>query len=243
MNPTPYFQLPTSKAARVIALVFFTSVAAAAQTPFGEDAWHKLVFENAQMRLFSVNVATGATTDEHRHEFDIATVSMNDGTETRTRTGTQPWTPRPVRPLGNVAVTDYTGAPGSHRVENVGKRAYQLFALENRKKGGWSTGAAATGIGTKLLQESRAFRIYDVQLSLSASQASHTHTSPTVAILIRGKVMSDGPDAQAKAFAPAPVGLRQLDSPGQWLVVPAGDRHHIVRLGTTDAHVVEVELR
>ena len=88
-----------------------------------------------------------------------------------------------------------------------------------------------------------AFRLYDVQLSLAASQASHTHTSPTVAILIRGKVMSDGPDAQAKAFAPAPVGLRQLDSPGQWLVVPAGDRHHIVRLGTSDAQVVEVELR
>jgi hypothetical protein len=31
--------------------------------------------------------------------------------------------------------------------ENVGKRAYQLFAVENRKKGGWSTGAAITGIG------------------------------------------------------------------------------------------------
>ena len=243
MNSTPNSQLPTAKAARVVALVLLASVAAAAQTPLGEDAWHKVVFENAQMRLFSVNVAPGSMTDEHRHDFDIATVSMNDGTETRTRTGTQPWTARPVRPLGNASITAYAGAPGSHRVENVGKRPYQLFAIENRKKSGWSTGAATTGIGTKLLQESRAFRLYDVQLSLAASQASHTHTAPTVAILIRGKVMSDGPDAQAKAFAPAPVGLRQLDSPGQWLVVPAGDRHHIVRLGTSDAQVVEVELR
>ena len=243
MNPTPNSQLPTAKAARVVALVFFAAVAAAAQTPFGEDAWHKIVFENPQMRLFSVNVGPGATTDEHRHDFDIATVSMNEGTETRTRTGTQPWTPRPARPLGNVAITDYTGKPGSHRVENLGKRPYQLFALENRKKSGWSTGAAATGIATKMVQESRAFRFYEVGLSLAASQASHTHTAPTVVILIRGKVMSDGPDAQAKAFAPAPVGLRQLDSPGQWLIVPANDRHHLVRLGTTDAQVVEVELR
>lgn len=226
-----------------MALVLFASAVVAAQTPLGEDAWHKLVYENPQMRLLSVNVGPGATTDEHRHDFDIATVSMNEGTETRTRTGTGPWMARPARPLGNVAVTDYAGKPGSHRVENLGKRPYQLFALENRKKSGWSTGAAATGIGTKLLQESRAFRLYDVQLALAASQASHTHAVPTVVILIRGKVMSDGPDAQAKAFAPAPVGLRQLDSPGQWLVIPPGDRHHLVRLGTTDAQVVEVELR
>ena len=243
MTSTPNSQLPTSKAARVAALVFLASAAMAAQAPLGEDAWHKIVYENPQMRLMSVNVGPGVTTDEHRHDFDMATVSMNEGTETRTRTGTGPWTARPARPLGNIAITEYTAKPGSHRVENTGKRPYQLFALENRKKSGWSTGAAATGIGTKVLQESRAFRVYDVQLSLAASQASHTHTAPTVVILIRGKVMSDGPDAQAKAFAPAPVGLRQLDSPGQWIVVPAGDRHHLVRLGTTDSQVVEVELR
>ncbi len=250
MTSTPNFQFPTSKpqsqklkAIRIVALVFLATAAAAAQTPFGEDAWHKIVYENPQMRLFSVNVGPGATTDEHRHDFDIVTVSMNEGTETRVRTGTQPWTARPARPLGNIAISDYTGKPGSHRVENTGKRPYQLFALENRKKSGWSTGAAATGIGTKMVQESRAFRLYEVGLSVAASQASHTHTSPTVVILIRGKVMSDGPDAQAKAFAPAPVGLRQLDAPGQWLVVPPNDRHHLVRLGTTDAQVVEVELR
>ena len=241
--PTTKAQSPKSRAAGLLGLVVLASAAVAAQTHFGEDAWHKIVYENPQMRLFSVNVAPGSTTDEHRHDFDIVTVSMNEGTETRTRTGTQPWTPRPARPLGNIAVTDYTGKPGSHRVENTGKRAYQLFALENRKQSGWTTGAAATGIATKVVQESRAFRLYDVQLSLAASQASHTHTAPTVLILIKGKVMSDGPDAQAKAFAPAPVGLRQLDSPGQWMIVPAGDRHHLVRLGTTDAQVAEVELR
>ena len=225
------------------ALFAIFAVHAATQTPFGEDAWHKIVFENPQMRLFSVNVAPGSTTTEHRHDFDIVTVSMNDGTETRTSTGNKPPTARPARALGNVAVTDYAGSPGSHKVENVGKRPYQLFAVENRKKAGWSTAAAASGIGTKMVQESRAFRLYDVNLTLSASQATHTHAVPTVAILIKGKVMSDGPDAQAKAFAPAPVGLRQLDAPGQWIVIPPGDRHHLVRLGTTDAQVVEVELR
>ena len=231
-------------AARLIGALFLTSTAVlAAQAPLGNDAWHKVVFENPQMRVLSVEVPPGATTDEHRHDFDIVTVSMNEGTETRVQAGQQAATSRPARPLGNTSATEYTGKPASHRVQNVGKRAYQLFAVENRKKSGWSSTAAATGIGTKMVQESKAFRIYDVQLAVNSTQSSHTHTTPTIAVLVRGKVMSDGPDAQAKAWAPAAVGLRQLDQPGQWIVIPAGERHHLVRLGTTDAHVVEIEVR
>jgi hypothetical protein len=60
---------------------------------------------------------------------------------------------------------------------------------------------------------------------------------------VSGKVMSDGPDKQAKANAPAAVGLKQLDQPGQWVLVPAGDTHHLVRLGTNDARIVEIEVR
>jgi quercetin dioxygenase-like cupin family protein len=229
---------------RLIGPMFFASaVVVAAQAPLGNDQWHRVVFENPELRILSVNVEPGATTTEHRHEFDIVTVSMNDGTETRTLTaGGQPEV-RPARAAGNAAITDYAGKPVNHRIENVGKRPYQLFAVENRKKSGWSTTPATTGIGTKQLQESRAFRVYEVQLATSGSQATHTHARPTVVILIRGKVMSDGPDAQTKAYAPAPVGLRQLDQPGQWLVIPGGDKHHLVRLGTADAQVVEIELR
>jgi quercetin dioxygenase-like cupin family protein len=233
-------------AARLTGALFLASVAtiaAQAPAPLGNDAWHKVVFENPQIRILSVDVAPGQTTMEHRHDYDIATISVNDGTETRVQDTGKEWTARAPRALGNIAVTDYTGKPSSHRIENVGKRSYQLFAIENKKKSGWSTAAATQGIGTKMIQESRAFRSYDVQMSLNASQSSHIHTSPTIVVLLRGKVMSDGPDAQAKAYAPAPVGLRQMDAPGQWIVVPPGDRHHLVRLGTTDARVVEVEVR
>lgn len=233
--------------ARFFGTLFVASavtVAAQSSKPFGEDMWHHVVYENPAMRLFSVNVAPGTMTDMHEHQFDIVTVSMNEGTPTRVQApGQKQGDDRAARPLGNVSANEYSGKPGAHRVENVGKRAYQLFAVENRKNSGWSTGAAATGIGTKMVQETRAFRIYDVNLAINTSQSSHTHTSPTIVILIGGKTMSDGPDAKATEFAPAPVGLRQLDQPGQWIVVPPGDRHHLVRLGTTDTRVVEIEVR
>ena len=75
------------------------------------------------------------------------------------------------------------------------------------------------------------------------SQTSHTHAVPTIVVLVNGLVMSDGPDAQAKQHAPAPVGLKQLTQPGQWLLIPAGDTHHMVRLNTGEARVIEIEVR
>ena len=144
---------------------------------------------------------------------------------------------------GDATVAEYAGKAQSHLIENVAKSPYQLFAVENLKTSGWSTGASASGLATKMIQESRAFRLYDINLSTDTSQTSHTHAVPTVAVLISGLVMSDGPDTQAKANPGAPVGLKQLTQPGQWILIPSGDTHHIVRLGVGNARVVEIEVR
>jgi len=217
----------------------------AAQVPLSQEPRHRETFANAQLRILDVALPPGDTSLDHRHDFDIATVAMSSGASTRQQATGQPWdATRTPRMLGDASVTEYAGKPQSHKIENIGKTAYQLFAVENLRKSGWSSAPAATGLATKMTAESRAFRVYDVRLApRGTSQTSHTHAVPTIAILISGTVMSDGPDAQAKVNAPAPVGLKQLTQPGQWILVPAGDTHHVVRLGTGDARVVEVEVR
>jgi quercetin dioxygenase-like cupin family protein len=221
-----------------------TTVVIAAQVPLSKEPRHRVTFENAQFRILDVNIPPGDTSLDHRHEFDIATVSMTSGTDTRLQSGGQPWGPvRPPRPLGNATVAEYTGKPASHRIENVGTSAYQLFAVENLQTSGWSSASSVFGTAMVPATESRAFRIYDVRLARESAQATHTHAVPTIAVLISGKALSEGPDTQAKANAPAPVGLRQLDQPGQWILVPRGDTHHVVRLGTADARLVEIEVR
>ena len=224
--------------------IVLATAAAAAQVPLREDPHHRVTFENKAFRILDVNIPSGVTSTDHRHDFDIATISISPtGTETRVQTG-QTWgPPRKPRPLGDASVTEYTGKASSHKVENTGKTPYQLFAVENLKTSGWSTAAPAKGLATKLATESRAFRIYDVQLGRDTAQTSHTHAVPTIAVLIGGNVLSDAPDAKAKDNAPAPVGLKQLTQPGQWLLIPAGDTHHLVRLSTADARVVEIEVR
>jgi hypothetical protein len=228
-----------------LAGLFLVSASAvvAAQVPVTREPRHRVTFENAQMRIFDVNIPPGDTTLDHGHDRDIVTVSMGGGAEIRIQSPGQPWATRAPRQLGDATVTEYAGKPGSHKVENIGKSAYQLFALENLKASGWTTTPAATGLATRLMTEARSFRVYDVRLAQQASQTSHTHAVPTVAVLVAGKVMSDGPDTHAKENAPAAVGLRQLDQPGQWLLIPQGDTHHVVRLGTADARLLEIEVR
>lgn len=230
--------------ARVVWLfVLVASAAIAAQVPVTEEPRHRVVFANAQLRILDVNIPPGDTSLEHRHDFDIVTVSMNDGPQTRTQSGTAPWSVRPARPLASAGVTEYTGRSASHRVQNLGEVPYRVFTVENLKPGGWSAAPALAAPVTKLSAESRAFRVYDVQLGRETPQTAHTHAVPTLVVLISGRVLSDGPDAQAKALAPAPVGLQQLEATGQWILVPAGDTHHVVRLGAADARLVEIEVR
>jgi len=188
-------------------------------------------------------VAPGESTADHRHDHDIATVSMNSGTPTRIVAGGQTQD-RPPRPLADATITEYTGKPSSHQLDNVGSTPYQLFAVENLHAAtAWSTAPPVTALATTLATDGRAMRIYDVRLATPTSQTTHTHAVPTVAVLINGIVMSEGPDAQAKALAPAPVGLKRLDAPGQWVLVPRGETHTVVRLGNVDARLLEIEVR
>src|SRR5262245_17090928 len=224
-------------------IVTFTAYTMA-QAPVSQEPRHHVTFENSQFRILAVDIPPGDTSLEHRHDLDVVNVSMANGASTRQQSPGQPWGEvLPSPPLGDAAVAQYAGKPASHRIENVGKVAYQLFAVENLHASGWSTTPSVTGLATKMTTEARSFRVYDVRLGNENMQTSHRHAVPTIALLISGKIMSEGPDAQAKANAPAPVGLKQLDRTGQWVLVPSGDTHHLVRLGTADAYVVEIEVR
>jgi quercetin dioxygenase-like cupin family protein len=234
----------TMRATQAIGLSLFVLTATiAAQVPVNNEAHHRTVYQNADFRILDVHVAPGESTLDHRHDHDIATVSMNAGTATRIVTGGQAQN-RPPRPLADASITEYTGKPGSHKLDNTGTAAYQLFAVENlRDAKAWTSSPPVSALATRLATDGRAMRIYDVKLATPTSQTTHTHAVPTVAVLINGIVMSEGPDAQAKALAPAPVGLKRLDSPGQWVLIPRGETHTVVRLGNMDARLLEIEVR
>jgi quercetin dioxygenase-like cupin family protein len=71
------------------------------------------------------------------------------------------------------------------------------------------------------------------------TQILHVHSTPAIVVLIDGRAMSAGAESKTEG----PVGLKQLVQTGEWVLVPAGESHHLVRLGTADVRVVEVEVR
>jgi quercetin dioxygenase-like cupin family protein len=235
---------PTMRPTQAIGVSLFVLTATvAAQVPVNKEPHHRTVYENADFRILDVRLDPGDSAAEHRHDHDIVTVSMNAGTPTRITVAGQTQN-RPPRPLANATIAEYTGKPASHKVDNIGGAPYQLFAVENlRDAKAWSPSPALAALATTLATDGRALRIYDVRLATPTSQTTHTHAVPTVAVLINGIVMSEGPDAQAKALAPAPVGLKRLDSPGQWVLIPRGETHTVVRLGNVDARLLEIEVR
>jgi hypothetical protein len=125
---------------RLIAVVVLSaSVIAAGQVPLSREPNYRMTFENAELRVLAVNIPPGAATLDHRHDLDIATVSMTSDTRTRLQPTGKTWGPvRPPRSLGNATAAEYAGKPESHRLENVGTTAYREFAVENLRTSGWS---------------------------------------------------------------------------------------------------------
>ena len=142
-----------------------------------------MTFENPQLRILDVNIPSGDKSLDHRHELDIATISMSAGTNTRIQTGGQPAAERPSRPLGDATIAEYAGKAQSHTIENLGKSAYQLFAVENLKTSGWSTAPAASGLATKMTSEARSrWRLSSV--TLSAPRQSSVPPGPQGPLLL-----------------------------------------------------------
>ena len=222
-------------------VIILLATAVAAQVPVTQEPRHRVVFETPEFRILDVRIPPGETTLDHTHEHDIVTVAMAGGA-TRTQSPGQAWIPVPAKPPGDVVIEEHTGKPDRHLLQNVGDSPYQVFAVENLRPGNWTSGASVSAGGTTLTRESRAFRVYDVRLMPGMTQTFHVHAVPTIAVLISGRSMSAGPENKT-ADPSAPVGLKQLVQAGEWVLVPTGESHYLVRLGTGDVRLVEIEVR
>jgi hypothetical protein len=132
-----------------------------------------------------------------------------------------------------VTVNEYSGKPTAHVVQNIDAVAYRLVGVENLRPGSWTQTPAIAAPATRVLSESRAFRVYEVRLDRATTQTRHVHEVPILLTLLDGSVSVAGDDPQAS---------QPLTRRGQWAVVPAAQPHVVVR-GAADATLVEIEVR
>jgi quercetin dioxygenase-like cupin family protein len=197
----------------------------AAQVPLEQEPRHHLEFANEWLRVISPQIPPGDTTLEHLHTHDDATVCIH-GSEIRAKQPGTEWSNAGTACVpGRTGVTEYTGMPRSHTVQNVGSGVYHLLLVENLRESGWKKNEPLIAAGLTMTRETRSFRIYETELS-SSSGGLHYHEVPTVVILVSGEAMA---------------GDKQLDQPGRWAYIPAGDKHQIAARGK--ARLIEIEVR
>jgi len=194
---------------------------------------HKRLLYTNDLRLWEVTLPPGQSTPPYRHEYDVATVVVGDGTLNIQRNGEQVSASSP-NARGSVIVGEHTAAPATYRIENTGTTDYRAFEVENMREGSWPSAQPFAAPGSSVLKESRAFTIYDVLLKRGSPEVMHTHTGATVIVLLGGTLEQGG------IGGTDPVRLSQL---GQWLPLPRLQMHALTPVGGTDAHAIEIEVR
>ena len=202
-----------------------------AQVPVGKEPHHRIVYEDAHLRVLDVNIPPGVTTLDHSHDHDLVTVSIGQA-DTRIKTPGGEWGPvRPRRPAGDTSAVEYAGQQGVHTIQNVGPDPYRLVAVENVKQSGWKVPPSAPGPGVMVVAEARAFRAYSVRLK-AGDTLRRAHAVPWVVVLISGNalVSAEGRDP------------RRLDEAARWTVVGSAGAVTVAQQGSGEAHLVEIEV-
>jgi|KBSSwiStaDraftv2_1062776.scaffolds.fasta_scaffold03357_13 quercetin dioxygenase-like cupin family protein len=197
------------------------------------EAHHKRLLYTNELRLWDVTLPAGQSTVPFRHEYDVATVVIGEGTLNIQRNG-EPLSAASPNTRGTVTVAEHTGAAATYRIENTGTPDYRAFEVENMREGGWPPAQLFTAPGSSVLKESRAFTIYDVVLKAGSAEVMHNHTGATVIVILGGTL------EQAGIGGTDPVRISQL---GQWLPLPRFQPHALRPIGSTDAHAIEIEVR
>src|SRR5262245_11656153 len=197
------------------------------------ESHHKRLLYTNELRLWDVTVPPGQSTPPFRHEYDVATVVIGDGTLNIQRNGEPVSSPSP-NARGSVVVADHTGAAATYRLENTGPTEYRAFEVENMREGSWPAAQLFTAPGSSVLKESRAFTIYDVVLKAGSPEVMHNHTGATIIVIVSGTL------EQAGIGGTDPVRISQI---GQWLPLPRLQPHAVTPIGRTDAHAIEIEVR
>src|SRR5215213_8837050 len=157
--------------------------AAFAQDPVKVDpAHHKVVLDNADVRVLRITFAPGETAPIHDHPNGVA-IFMSGGTNRLTVPGQKP-TENPQK-RGDVVVL----AAGKHSVENIGKTPTEVILVELKKPGsaaykGMSLDPAKLAAKNyTVMAESPHARVLHAKSAAGEPSVAHEHPSNVVVTL------------------------------------------------------------
>jgi quercetin dioxygenase-like cupin family protein len=215
--------------------VVLSGAVASAQSavPIEQEPAHRLVLQNAAIRVFDVWLPPGAVTLWHVHRHDGVSVRLTDATIADEPEDGQPAEFRLRR--GAVAYGANATAM-THRVRNVGDTAFHNLYIElltDRDAGKDRTAAAGSERPAEF--ENERLRALRRILAPGESTAMHTHALNGVAVLV---------SAGQLEITPAEGAARSIDAKAgaaQW--IESGTRHRLKNVGEAPIEIIDVELK
>jgi quercetin dioxygenase-like cupin family protein len=204
-----------------------------APVPVEQEPRHRLVFENAYIRVIDASVPPGDVTGYHVHARDNVPVVVSGGLQT-------------VQPQGGVAVetTVKTGdvffAAGgyTHRVGNAGTTTLRYIDAELTDSPPARSDPPPPPLagtrGRRLAFENARVRVHRVRLQSGQSLAAHVHALPRLEVTVVGGTLTSGLGGGTE---------RVETTAGSFAWYPAGAVHAIANGGRAPVELIEIELK
>jgi beta-alanine degradation protein BauB len=197
--------------------------------PVEEEPHHHVLLKNEWIVLMRVSMPEGERTLYHTHSPDRGAVELSKVFVTLQKINELESSPLPMQP-GDVSMTS-GNQPLTHRVHNVGPGTFEVVDIEFLKRPQQASKAAAAAIAG----ENSSARAYKWTLAPGATSAMHAHERPYLIIAVTAFPL--------KMTAADGQSFTHDVKPGDFHWVDARVTHSLSNEGSSEAQIVEIELK
>lgn len=177
--------------------------------PVYREPRHRLVFENAFVRLLDVRIPPGDTSRYHVHASRQIGVLIENGRTWAQQSGRPAESPDSVAiPIGTVADNARDTLPLTHRVGNGDRVTFHFVVGQLLSPSGISASVLLPTSGLRFDHESMGARVYRVRLAPGMATPMHQHARPGMTVQV-----GVGTAHMLQNIGTKPVELVEIDWP------------------------------
>ena len=203
-----------------------------AQTPVPveQEPHHHVVWKNEFVEVIHVVLPAGESTLFHTHSRDRVAVDLTSTMLSLQKPNEQEEKPDLSIP-GDISARANADAPYTHRLRNLGPKAYEVIDVEFFKRPEHpSKNSAAT-----VVAENPSARVYKWSVAAGGATTPHSHENPYILLAVTSlRLKTTAPDGSPRIEDLNAGDCRWVDTKGP---------HTLMNAGTAEAQIVEIEMK
>jgi quercetin dioxygenase-like cupin family protein len=195
-----------------------------------EEPHHHVLFKNEFVEVIRAILLPGESTLFHTHFHDASGFDLVTSTTAEQLLG-KPERPPSISHAGEVSADTCTDCPMTHKVHNVGREPMDVFDVELLQQ----PDRPSAYIAAPVAAENASARVYKWMIAPGTTSAMHTHERPYLIVAATAfPLKMSAPDGQS---------FTENVKAGDFHWVDSNVTHSLTNEGTTDAEIVEIELK